>query len=453
VTRQRAIRDRTFASLKRHYNYRLFFAGQVFSLSGTWMQSVAMYWLVLQLTHSAFAVGVLSLSRFAPSMIFAPFAGTLADRLDNRLTLVWTQAAQMVVAAGLAVLALTGNIEAWMIDLAAVLAGTVLCLDSPARQGLTFEMVGRDELPNAVALNSTLFNAARVAGPALGGTLIAAFGSGWCFAANAGSFLAVLAALLLMRADELFPLERRHPPRLLAGTREGLAFARSQPLIAASLTLITVYASLLFNVDVLLPLLANQTLHRGAGTFALFTAAFGFGAFSGALGVAARGASRWSTTVVSAIGLAVVYLAIVPLTSVPMIAVLLAVGGVMFTTLTANVNTRLQLETPDWLRGRVLSLYLYSWNALAPLGALLIAWLCSVGSARLAFGVVAVAGLATVGVVQWRLPRDSRRERGLGRAEPLFDEPPLTSGLGFPAIPSLQEEGADGSRRPRPRRR
>ena len=400
---QRAIRDRTFASLKRHYNYRLYFVGQIFSLSGTWMQSVAMYWLVLQLTHSAFAVGILSLSRFAPSMVLAPFAGTLADRLDNRLAMIWTQAAQMVIATGLAGLALSGSVRAWEIDVAAALAGIVLCLDSPARQGLTFQMVGREELPNAVALNSTLFNAARVAGPALGGALIAVFGSGWCFAANAASFLAVLGALLLMRRDELFPLERRDRPPLLAGTREGLTFARSQPTIAASLVLITVYASLLFNVDVLFPLLANQTLHRGAGTFALFTAAFGFGAFSGALGVAARGASGWRATVASAAILAATYLAIVPLTNVPMIALLLVVGGIMFTTLTANVNTSLQLETPDWLRGRVLSLYLYSWNALAPLGALFIAWLCSLASARLAFGVVGAAGLATVGVVQWRL--------------------------------------------------
>jgi MFS family permease len=417
VTRHRAVVDRTLASLRRHYNYRLFFAGQVFSLSGTWMQNVAMYWLVLQLTHSAFAVGVLSLSRFAPSMVFALFAGTLADRLDNRLTLIWTQAAQMVVATGLAVLALSGSVEAWQIDVAAALAGTVLCLDSPTRQGLTFEMVGREELPNAIALNSTLFNAARVAGPALGGTLIAAFGSGWCFAANAGSFLAVLAALLLMRRDELFPLERRHRPPLLAGTREGLTFARSQPIIAASLVLVTVYASLLFNVDVLLPILANQTLHRGSGTFALFTAAFGFGAFAGALGVAARCASRWRATVVSAAILPLVYLAIVPLSSVPTIALLLAVGGVMFTTLTANVNTRLQLDTPDWLRGRVLSLYLYSWNALSPLGAIFIAWLCSVGSARLAFGVVAAIGLTTLGVVQWRLARVQRGEPAPARVD------------------------------------
>lgn len=402
---RRGIGDRTFASLKRHHNYRLFFAGQVFSLCGTWMQSVAMYWLVLQLTHSAVAVGVLSLSRFAPSMVFAPFAGTLADRMDNRRTLIWTQAAQMAFAAGLAVLALSGRVEAWEIDLAAALAGTALCLDSPARQGLTFQMVGRDEVPNAVALNSTLFNAARVAGPALGGTLIAAVGTGWCFAANAASFLAVLGALVLMRQDELFPLERRHRPRLLAGTRDGLTFARSRPLIAASLALITVYASLLFNVDVLLPILANQTLHRGSGTFALFTAAFGFGAFVGALGVAARGASGWRATVVAATVLAIAYLAIVPLTNVPAIAFLLVVGGVMFTTLTANVNTRLLLETPDWLRGRVSSLYLYSWNALTPLGALFIAWLSSIASVRLAFGVIAAVGLTTVAIVQWRLAR------------------------------------------------
>ena len=211
----RAVGGRTFASLRRHRNYRLFFAGQVVSVSGTWMQNIAMYWLVLSLTHSALAVGLLSIARFGPFTLFSLFAGVIADRLDNRKTVMLTQATQMVLAAALTSLALSGVVEAWMVDVIAFLGGTILVLDAPARQGLTFQMVGRPELPNAVALNSTLFNVGRVAGPALAGFVIAGAGVGWCFAANTASFLAVLVSLALMRASELFPLARRGTPTIL----------------------------------------------------------------------------------------------------------------------------------------------------------------------------------------------------------------------------------------------
>ncbi|HEY6055476.1 MAG TPA: MFS transporter [Gaiellaceae bacterium] len=178
MTLLRKVGGRTFMSLRHHRNYRLYFVGQVVSISGTWMQNIAMYWLVLSLTHSPLAIGVLSIARFGPFTLFALFAGVIADRLDNRRTVILTQSTQMVLAAALTVLAMTHLITAWQVDVIAFLGGTVLVLDAPARQGLTFEMVGRDELPNAVALNSTLFNSGRVLGPALAGGVIGAFGVG-----------------------------------------------------------------------------------------------------------------------------------------------------------------------------------------------------------------------------------------------------------------------------------
>ena len=184
---------RTFLSLRKHRNYRLFFTGQVVSVSGTWMQNIAMYWFVLTLTHSPLAVGILSFCRFGPFTIFGLVAGVIADRFDNRRTVIVTQSVQMVAQHGARDHALTGHATEWHVYVIAALTGTALVLDAPARQSLTFQMVGRDELPNAVALNSSLFNIARIAGPALGGVVIAAVGVGWCFAANAVSFLAVLA--------------------------------------------------------------------------------------------------------------------------------------------------------------------------------------------------------------------------------------------------------------------
>ena len=199
---------RTWASLRKHRNYRIFFCGQVVSVTGTWMQNIAAAWLVLQLTHSPVAVGVLMLCQFLPATVLGLFGGVLVDRLDVRRTVVATQAASMTFAAALAGLTLGGEVTAWHVYLLAGLRGVSLVLDHPARQALTFQLVGRRELPNAVALNSSLFNGARVVGPALGGAVIAASGPGLCFLLNAVSFLAVLASLRSIRPAELFPLDR-----------------------------------------------------------------------------------------------------------------------------------------------------------------------------------------------------------------------------------------------------
>ena len=269
---------RTFLSLRKHRNYRLFFTGQVVSVSGTWMQNIAMYWFVLTLTHDPLAIGILSFCRFGPFTVFGLFSGVIADRFDNRRTVILTQSVQMVLSAILAIDAVTGHATPWHVYIIAALMGTALVLDAPARQSLTFQMVGRDELPNAIALNSSLFNIARIAGPALGGIVIAAVGVGWCFASNAVSFLAVLASLLLMRTSEMFPLARRRRPTILRGTREGLSYAMRDRNVVVILGMMVVFASLCFNFNILLPVLAKQTLDAGPRTFGILSAAFGAGA-------------------------------------------------------------------------------------------------------------------------------------------------------------------------------
>jgi MFS family permease len=389
---------RTFKSLRKHRNYRLFFTGQVISVSGTWMQNIAMYWLVLSLTHDPFAIGVLSFCRFGPFTVFGLMSGVIADRLDNRKTVIATQSVQMVLGAALAVDVLAGHVTAWHVYLIAALTGTALVLDAPARQSLTFQMVGRSELPNAVALNSSLFNLGRIAGPALGGVVIAAVGVGWCFAANAVSFLAVLTSLLMMNASELFPVVRKGRPTMYRGIREGLSYAKHSRSALVILGMMVVFASLCFNFSILLPVLAKQTLDAGPRTFGVLSATFGLGALVGALWAAAISRASWKTMFIGAVGFSLCELAIAPMHSVPVDVVLLFVCGIFFTSYTANSNSRIQLDTPDHLRGRVLSLYYYAWNGLAPLGGLIIGWLTAHGGTQLAFSVAGAAGLAMAGL-------------------------------------------------------
>ena len=203
-----ALQTRTFRSLRRHHNYRLFFGGQIVSLAGSWMQNVALAWLVLSLSRSPIAVAALLFCRFAPYTLFGLFAGSIVDRLDTRRLVLWTQAAAMVTSASLALVTLTGTATLPIVYVLALLGGVALVLDAPARQVLTFQMVGPRELPNAVALNSGLLNASRVVGPAIAGVLIATAGIGACFVVNTISFIAVLAALLAMRSGELYPVSR-----------------------------------------------------------------------------------------------------------------------------------------------------------------------------------------------------------------------------------------------------
>ena len=399
-----ALNSRTFSSLRRHRNYRLFFTGQIISTTGSWMQDTALPWLILGLTGSPIYVGALVFARYAPFLVFGLFSGVAADRFDNRRVVIATQTVSMFVAGGLAVLAFAGVSETWPFFVLAFLGGAALVFDAPNRHAMTYQLVGRGELANAVALNSSLFNAGRVIGPAIGGVLIAVVGPGWCFAINAGSFLAVLAALLAMRVSELFPVERSSMgQRTGAAIREGLRYARRTPAVLTVLVVVTVVSMTGFNFRVLLPVLASDTLHTGAAVFGVLFACFGAGALLGALGAAAMSRASWRALVLGAAGFSGAMLLLAPVRNEALAGLLLLVIGFCFSTWTANSQSILQLTAPDRLRGRVLGLYLFAFAGLTPIGGLLAGWLAAVGGTELAFGVAGVCGLGATAFAATRL--------------------------------------------------
>jgi MFS family permease len=385
---------RTFYSL-RYRNYRLFFGGQIVSQTGSWMQRIALGWFILQLTHSPFDVGVMAFAQFTPYMLFGLFAGVLADRLDARRTVIATQAALLVSASALAWIALGGFAQPWMLYLIAAVNGTVLVLDVPSRQQLTYRMVGRDDLPNAIALNSTLFNASRIFGPAVAGALLVA-GVGICFLVNAISFLAVLIGLLAMRVSEFFPLEEFERPRILTGTREGLTWIRRQPRMLALLALVFVISTFCFNFNVTLPVLAKVTLNAHGFVYGLLFASFGAGALIGALGAASLGRASTKVLLIGGAVFSASELLLAPLNSALLAGVLLFLCGAGFTAWSANSNAMMQLAAPDRLRGRVIGLYFYAFNGTGALAGLMTGWLCDVGGTELAFAVSGIIGLVAV---------------------------------------------------------
>ncbi|HJQ50435.1 MAG TPA: MFS transporter [Gaiellaceae bacterium] len=386
---------RTFHSL-RYRNYRLFFGGQAVSQTGSWMQRIALAWFILQLTHSPFDVGLMAFAQFTPYMLLGLFAGVLADRLDARRTVLATQAAQLVSASALAWIAFGGFAQPWMLYLIAAVNGTVLVLDVPSRQQLTYRMVGRDDLPNAIALNSTLFNASRIFGPAVAGALLAA-GVGISFLVNAISFLAVLIGLLAMRVSEFFPLEEFERPAILAGTREGLRWIRRQPRMMALLALVFVISTFCFNFNVTLPVLAKVTLNAHGYVYGLLFASFGAGALLGALAAAALGRASTKVLLIGGALFAASELLLAPLNSALLAGVLLFLCGAGFTAWSANSNASMQLAAPDRLRGRVIGLYFYAFNGTGALAGLMTGWLCDVGGTELAFAVSGIIGLVAVG--------------------------------------------------------
>jgi MFS family permease len=395
-----ALQARTFASLRKHRNYRLFFTGQVISLSGTWMQNVALAWLVVELTHSPVALGILAFCRFGPFTFFGLFAGVLADRFDNRRLVMTTQAAAMCVSIALAALALTDSATVWAAYALAFLGGTTFVFDAPGRHALTFQLVGREELPNAVALNASLFNASRTIGPAIAGVVIAAAGVGVCFVINAVTFLAVLSALALMRKEELHPVEREEtPPPLLRGIRDGLGYVRRSPRVRLLIGAVAVISLISLNFNVVLPVLASETLEVGPEGFGILTAVFGLGALVGALLSAALARASWKVLVAGVGGFGVAQLALAPQETMIVACVLLFVAGVSFTMWMSNTQSILQLTSPDHLRGRVLGLWLFAFAGSAPIGGLVAGWLTDIGGTALSFTVGGVASLLVAAVM------------------------------------------------------
>ena len=408
---------RTFLSVRKHRNYRLFFTGQVISNIGTWMQRVAQAWLVLSLTHSPVAVGILALCQFLPFTLFSLVAGVVVDRLDAWRTVISTQVTQMVLASTIAAAALAGVVQVWQVYVIAALMGVVQVLDAPSRQSLTFRMVGPLELPNAISLNSGVFNGARIFGPALAGVLIAAAGAGVCFAVNAASYIAVLVGLLMMRPQEFHAVERRERSRsLYTGLKEGISYARHDEQIWLMLTLVAVMSTFTLNFNVLLPVLAKQTLHSGPETFGVLSGIFGIGALIGALVSAHVSRATMGTTAIGTAGFALCELLIAPLRSTPLIALLLFIGGICFTTWSSNSNSLIQLAAPDYMRGRLIGLYFFAFAGTGTAGGILTGWLTAAGGTELAFAVAGIAGLSVSFYVWLR-----------SRAVSLVEEQPASS--------------------------
>jgi MFS family permease len=298
----------------------------------------------------------------------------------------------------------------------AVLRGTVLVFDAPARQAFTYQMVGPAELPNAVALNSSLFNAARVIGPAFGGVIVAVFGPGFCFAANAVSFLAVLIALAAIRVHELIPLNREGPrPAIFAGTWEAMRYARRSRRVGIVLLLVAAVSTFAFNFNVLLPVLAGETLGAGPEVFGILSASFGAGALAGALLSATIARASFKLLLLGTAGFGLAELVLAPAQTLFVAAACLFAAGLCFTVWTSNANASLQLRVPDAIRGRVLGLYFYAFLGLQPIGGLVSGWLAAAGGTTLAFAVGGTITLAATAIAfakllelpRWRLIRSS----------------------------------------------
>jgi predicted MFS family arabinose efflux permease len=411
----------TFGSLRAYRNFRLYFAGQIVSFSGTFLQDTALPWLVLELTHSPFDVGALVFCRYGPFVVGGLYGGVIADRLDNRRVLIGTQVFAMVVAALLAVIAFSGRAQLWEVYGLAVCTGVQLVFENPSKWSLIYRLVGREDVRNAVALNMGLQNTARIVGPAIGGVLIAAIGIGWCFAVNAFSFLAVLAALLLMRLADLFPVERAEVhQRPLVAAREALAFVRTSVDLRVVMSISAVFGLFGFSaMRTLLSVLAGQTLHGGSELFGVLYAIYGAGAVAGALWSASAARTSRRRLFVGAVGFSAPMVCLAVLPSAGVDGLLLFLIGIGWSVWSSQAMAQVQLAAPDALRGRVISLYVYTLLATAPFGALAGGWLAGVGGTGLAFGVAGGSGLVALALSARRLRQP---ESKVGEAQPLAEE-------------------------------
>jgi MFS family permease len=418
----------------RHRNYRLFFFGQMISLSGTWMQSVAQAWLIYRLTDSPFLLGLIGFANNFPVFFIAPFGGALADRLPRRSILIATQTTSMVLAFLLAALTLSGRIEPWHLFVFASTLGIINGFDIPARQAFAVEMVGRGDLVNAIALNSTVFNTARVAGPAIAGILVVLVGEGWCFFINAVSYIAVLAGLLQMRLASHAPAEKKESTfSAIAG---GFRFAGSTGPIRALLILLTVISFTGMPFSVLMPIFANEILGRGAEGLGILMGATGVGALLGSITLTTRGSviglGRWVARAAIAFGLALVLFSFSRNFTLSVI-LLIPVGYSMIVSM-ASSNTLIQSMVPDQMRGRVMAVYSMVFMGGAPLGALLAGTLADGLGAP---ATVALGGAVSViaGMIFWlRLPSHRFVARRLILAQQMAGGEPAQEITGAGAI-------------------
>ncbi len=412
----------TFRSL-RVRNYRIYFVAQLISVSGTWMQQVAQAWLVLRLTGSGVDLGIVTGLQFLPMLLLGPWGGLAADRFDKRRVLYLTQSAGGVLALTLGVLTVTHAVLLWQVYALAALLGVVNLFDNPARQTFVVEMVGRDQLPNAVSLNSVVMNASRVVGPAIGGVIIVTLGLATCFFVNAASYVAVIVGLSLMRNAEL----RRTPPvpRGRGQLRDGFAYVWRTPALRVTLVAMAVVGVFAYNFTVTLALLAKVTFGGGAGAYALLTSCMGVGAIVGGLLSAhrSRPTPRLLATLGLVFGACIVVVALSP--TLGFAAVAIVPMGAASIGFIATGNASLQLRADPAMRGRVMALYAMAFLGSTPIGAPLMGALAELTDPRVSLLVGGVATVATAGVLAWRNAAnrrvDAEAETAAGNSDAAYE--------------------------------
>jgi MFS family permease len=416
MNRLRLTARRTFRSLSVR-NYRLYFVGQIVSMSGTWMQSVAQAWLVLELTGSGIALGTVTALQFLPTLLLGPWGGLIADRVDKRTLLVWTQSASALCALILGLLTVTHVVTLWMVYAVALGLGLVTMIDMPTRQTFVMEMVGREHLTNAVSLNGVVVNASRILGPAVAGILIATVGVGICFLLNAGSFVAVIAGLLMMRATELH--RTKTTTRQRGQLREGFRYVWRTPQLRTPLLLMAAVGAIAYNFSVLLPLMVRFAFHAGAGAFGVLFSVMGAGAVVGGLAVAAWGKVSRRVLAVAAIalGVSLAVAAVVPTLGLEMAAMLpIGVAGTAFV---AMSNSLLQLGATPEMRGRVMGLFAVVFLGTTPIGGPLIGWMAEHLGPRPAMGIA--GGVTTAaGAITFLAFRRARMKQAV-EASPVLE--------------------------------
>jgi len=404
---------RSFTSLSVP-NYRRYFTGQLISLSGTWMQTVAALWLVLDLTDSGLAVGLTTALQFLPMLLIGAWGGLLADRIPKRRLLVTTQALMAIPAVFLFAVTATGAVEAWMVMAAVFAMGTVNAIDNPTRQSFVIEMVGPDKVVNAVSLNSVIVQMARIVGPALAGILIAAFGVVPCFALNALTFVAMIVALWGMDPDRLHsePVAARAPGAI----RAGLRYVLRTPELAVPLALMALVGTLGFNFQVILPLLAKFSFGGGAGTYAAMVSAMAAGSIVGALVNGSHGRTGPRLIAAGALAFGVSGLLAAAAPQLALELPLLGLLGAASVTFAATINSTLQLAVSPEMRGRVMALYSVVFLGSTPIGGPLSGWLAEAYDPRVALVLAGISGLSAAWAAKLSFAR-LRQRRATAEAQ------------------------------------
>ena len=403
---------RTFRSL-RVRNYRLFFTGQLVSVSGTWMQQVAQTWLVLTLTGSGLDLGVTVALQFLPMLLFGMWGGLVADRFDKRRTLILAQGVAAVLALTLWSLVVTDVVQLWMVYVLAFLLGLVQMVDMPTRQSFVTEMVGPDEVPNAVGLNSAMFNAGRLVGPAAAGVVISTAGVAPAFLVNAASYLVVIGALWAMRPAELYreqDADRRAAGRRPGQIREGLRHVWRTPELRSPLILVAVVGTFGFNFNVVLPVLAKYTLHGGATLYGWLTGVMALGSLIGALYAASRARPTRRLLLGSAVAFGILTLVAAAAPTPLTVAVVLVPVGLSVMLFLATANATLQLNSSPAMRGRVMAIYGLVFLGSTPVGGPLLGFVSQQWGARAGLALSGGASLAAV-AVSVGVPALRRRRR------------------------------------------